>query len=287
MSNLTRIIHLNTVQFDWFTVTSFEYEFYKFWEVQQKKLAAEMSDFRMQQYLGMTASSPMGQMNLGVAMQHDRENYILQITGELAHVYRMHVMRQYGQGHVNVTRADVQITINRPKSYDAVKFLAAMDRKRGTVKLEKSQDRDFGQLYSVNINSRTGTRYYRVYEKPVSNEVLGLRFEVEFKREMAKAVLRELRAGGDVAIRGVLLHELQRLKSRRMESYFAIPIDVRNPVRVKADIKRSEDKTVDWLLNQCLPALRRIVSEHDRDGEVARLFREALDSAEKWKHYGQ
>lgn len=259
-------IELETVAFDWLTVTSFDYQFYKFWSEELKSWKEEKREAKMMQYLGFEKELSAGRMRLMVGSQKDREHYVLHLTSGLAELYTWAVVTQHKQGMCRVTRADLQVTITLPKKWNQVKFFTSM-HERGIASFVESKDRKTGlRTETVGVGSRQSDRYKRMYTK-VAGKGLLLRFEVEFKGDRANAVMRAV-SKDETKKREILLHELLMLKSPAAEAAFYNAIDAPSAYRVTVKNLTSAGKTNTWLLDSCLPVLVRQLTDHDEDGSL-------------------
>lgn len=254
------------MQMDWITATSYDYNFYKFWAKEVRDWEGEKKEAKLMQYLGMEVEAKGGTIRLMVGTQRDREHYMLHLTSSVADVYLSDVTNQIQQGFVSVTRCDIQITIPKPKSWSQMEFFKAQYERSKVTWIDSKDKRSGKMLETVGIGSRTSDRYVRMYTKLGAGE-LYLRFEVEFKGDRAKAVMREI-LRRDEGKKEILLHELLKLKSKRAESAFYMAIGAHNPFRVKVQKLTSASKTNRWLVETVLPVLIRQLSDHDDDGSL-------------------
>src|SRR3990172_9928839 len=113
---------------DWFTITSFEQEFYNYWD-NRLAPAEEEREVKRQQYIGTTYKLDRGTAYLGVAFQKGIQHYMLRLTGGSAEDCKDAVYAQLRQRFVECTRIDLQVTVPMPKTWNQFELLQRMNAK--------------------------------------------------------------------------------------------------------------------------------------------------------------
>lgn len=271
-------IALDCIRCDWLTVTSFDYKFYEYWTRITRELDRTNDKAKVMQYLGFEYKLDTGTLKLLKGSQKNQQHWMVTASGQLADVVLRDVLFMFEHDiKFKCTRIDWQVTINRPKDYDSLKLFTAISERRSTTSYISSVDKEHGQLATVGVGSRSSWRYCRIYEKVLSDEFVGLRFEVEFKGKLAQSLLDDY-SYDPSCISGVMLHELLRMKSKWLEAKFYIIMEANAPMKVKGKMDK-ESRTKEWLLSAVLPTFERIVNDHDDDGLIAELFMKVINNA--------
>lgn len=268
-------IEVNKAKCDWITATSYERNFKRHWVRQMDSWKGELSQRKLMQYDGEEVETEGGMIRVLSGRQSGREHYMIQITSALADVYLKDVTNQVEQGIASLTRMDLQVTVRKPKDWSQFDFLVEMKESgRSLVSWVESIEKKGGHmLQTVGIGSRKSDRYLRVYTKP-SEEGLLLRFEVEYKGERARAAMRAMRGDRGVMSQ-ILRYEVERLKTG------LTTLGEAKGVRVRVKKMTSVEKTVRWLIVDCLPVMERHLNDHDSTGVLRDAIQRMIDRVDR------
>lgn len=202
---------VNKPQVDYFTLTMYG-------ESQYGKALEEMglsedeaTEAKIRYYIGHNwDNEDRGGIKGGWALQRGRDHYLITAEGDVAHdKFFSMTLKQ-----AKATRIDLQITIPRRASNavtrDLVDALRSGDwpyRKRNIMMYEG----DEGEGNTCAIGSRSSYRYIRIYEKLGTDGLWYVRFEVEYKGELADDAYLKLSRGGEDMIAPMLLSEMDML----------------------------------------------------------------------------
>lgn len=260
---------------DYFTATSFETEFYRFWLQKLTMIATATKPKKIMQYDGRKFIIKGGEGFIGTGTQKGMENHMLRLEGTIADENKERLYAQHRQGFVNVSRIDIQITVPHPSGWEQFKLLADMHEKGRIVGWRESVDRSNGGSQTVYVGARESNRFVRVYVKHTHGDEKLLRLEVEYKKRRANAVTKMLRDGE--LPDGFLRHELQTtLKHEGLNNLFSDHLYGENPANVRLKINSSLEKTEKWLINQVLPSFKRAINDHDASGHVLDVFGDVI-----------
>lgn len=265
---------------DWLTVTSFEDEFFKYWEKRLDGLVSEgdTKESRVLQYDGYMYALPGGTAFLGTAIQKGIYHYMLRLSGYAAEENKEPVYSQARQGYAKATRVDLQVTVEKPgkwSQWDLLGRLKDAGRTTGWV-----ESKSFGDAYeTVYVGSRKSERFTRIYVKK-SGKTMLLRYETEYKGRRARAVLKAL-ARTETPAR-FLRHELRKTtRDSMLIELYEPSLSGARPLNIKLAVESSVEKTEGWLIGQVLPAFTRHINDHAASGRALAAFyaacRDAID----------
>lgn len=275
-------IQINKAMFDWFTISTFDKNMFDYWFSQAKKSSGERKQMRMRQYIGESFETPIGSINVLGADQSGKAHNIIHVTGELSDSLKDIVTGQNKEGNVNINRTDIQVTVIQPDGLSMIDLAKKLES-RHKVEFKQSRMRDRNiKLSTVYIGSRTSDRFVRIYQKFSDSGIL-LRFEVEYKQKRSKAVMRQFEADREVLPK-ILSYEIHRIREKSISRLFLNAIGNPSPLRVKVAKDTSYEKTVSWLLMQCLPALEKHLQAHDSDNRVWNEYKRIYERISQYRN---
>lgn len=196
------------------------------------------------------------------------DSHIIQVTSDLASwnpIYDAVVVKRRG----NVTRLDMQVTVNEPSRYDAY---ALYDQLRAGASTTTIIEGATGS--TVYVGSRMSDKMLRVYQKVDGEGKKLLRAEFELKRDMAKEVVNQLRAGESLTL--MYNYLINKTGNEFLIETFTVGVAA-SPVRCK----KPTPNTVRWFLDTVIPSLAKL-KEADREGynEVVSCLRNMIDNCD-------
>jgi len=196
------------------------------------------------------------------------DSHILQVTSGMASwspVYDAIVVKRRG----NVTRLDIQVTVSEPDGYDAY---ALYDQLRAGASTTTIIEGATGS--TVYVGSRMSDKMLRVYQKVDGEGKKLLRAEFELKRDMAKEVTNQLRAGESLTL--MYNYLIGKTGNGFLVETFTVG-DTVSPVKCK----KPKPNTVIWFLDTVIPSLAKL-KEADRDGynDVVSGIRDIIDNCD-------
>ena len=263
---------LNEPRYDWITLTTFSQQLGIVFLNTAKEWGARSSKSKRMQYEGWISHDKGGTFFAGKANQRGKNHWMAQISGDASNQAIKRFYAPIEKGLINVTRLDIQITVEMPLSWsqpNLFRDLRSFHNKKAISYLESNSSAGQGKLATVYIGSRSSDRVVRIYEKLGYGDEIFLRFEVEFKKQRA---LNATLAGIDLETRtGILRHEIERLKNDDIRTLFASVFDVTsNPIVVV----REQSQTARWLKRTVFPSLRRFLNDHNQEtDEIYNLFK--------------
>lgn len=157
----------------------------------------------------------------GTGMQGKKEHCVGQVSGCWAAVLAKSDFRP----DTYCTRVDLQLTVESPAKYDAYKLATKLSSAQWKGhKKEPQLIKNFdGSGDTVAMGNRGSQRYIRIYEKFDDKGRRFIRFEVEFKQKLAKAVWEMIASRGNTAgVRAsILAGEIERLPLVNDPSFLA------------------------------------------------------------------
>lgn len=263
---------VNKPMCDWLTLTTFEERAFYNVDVQIPKVGEE----RRLQYKGHSWEGVFA----GSALQGGKKHYMVQSSGEQAHRFldwvRTNTLSIYDW---NVTRIDLQITIDLPEDWNTRKVydsLVAWDGPGRPRKIAVVMSGDGND--TIYIGSRTSDRFTRLYVKPLDGGHKALRFETEYKGDHAHTVYAACYRDED-ALAPILAQELNDLPAingtARMLFLKALGVNGHKPA-----IKRTtgQNSTLDWLRDTVTPSLERLANDHDTHDAIVALVQQWYNS---------
>jgi DNA relaxase NicK len=210
-----------------------------------------------------------GSIFFGTADQKNRPHYICQVSGLRAND-AWNVYAPLAQGQlVRVTRLDPAVTVDLEGREWSQSHLFARLRRfsptRSISYIESKSGPQGRKLATVYVGSRSSDRMIRIYEKVLGDDSIALRFEVEYKSaraaEVANLLLRSFRLGN------FLRAELDVLNDDPLTKLFC---PVLRGAGKRPVVKRTPNKTREWLMEQVRPALMRFLNEHGNEAHELR-----------------
>ena len=232
------------------------------------------------QYIGGLASvadgSRTGTAFLGQGEQKGKPHYMLQMSGQLAHMNILLMMNRLDGYDYTMTRFDAQCTIEQPATWQQKDLMIRQLERDAELGWKQNQRRQKGRLVTVYMGNReTGHRFARIYQKIAKDQSYLLRLEVECKRDRARAIGRRLMRyfenyceSADELLSEILKAELQSyaLKDSGLHTAFAHQI---SGLVSKTTVSAVESNTLKWANDVAMGVIERLVYSHDVD--TARL----------------
>lgn len=268
---------LHTALIDWITATSYDDDFFSFWEMELLETCKSWDDKKVMQYTGRHFEVDGGTAFLGVAEQKGMFHYMLRLSGYAAEDMKGFVWSSMRNCMVKITRIDLQVTRPIDNTWSQWDLLVRMKEKGRMTGWVESGKRS--QSYeTVYIGARSSERFTRVYVK-MNGETRLLRLEVEYKGQRSNAIARAL-CHGKTTAEGYLTHELQTTyDDEPLRLLFEPALNDARPMNEKIKVVTTTEKTEAWLLTQVLPSFTRHINDHDASGRVERAFMSALIDA--------
>lgn len=269
------MLELNQCMIDWVTLTQWADEGEWLYELADDiRGCGEVESARVMQYAGWS----FGSVFFGTAEQSGRMHNMLRVSGAAAH----DLIGGLGNvpGSVKCTRVDVQVTVPLDRGYDSGRFYVfateGKDWKGRKRKVSRIQNED--GLDTVYIGSRQSEVFARLYVKEVGRPVVrALRFEVELKGGKSDVYKRALLSGKADMV-GLLLWEWEKMPALAIAQAPSVGavLNGGEPYRLRG-VKtiREPSATYKWFDRSVVPALRRLLNDHDY-GDVVRRKLEAL-----------
>jgi hypothetical protein len=259
------LIHQSAI--DWLTLTTFDRDVYGAWSALLGSANGTLREGRLLMYLGAWS----GSLFVGEGAQQGRPHYMLRVSGEDAD----HLAPQLAFNPAHCSRIDLQITIELPPGYSGRDFADHLreerrDRRRRITLIESGEGES-----TVYIGHRSSERYYRIYVKFDAQGNPYLRFEVEFKGDVAPAVWRHIQFGQSLS--AILTSEIEHLGFdgvgvlRRFHAWLGGALHI-SPHTVPT----SESATLRWLFNAVIPVLRRLLNSHSDGPRLRQILEELL-----------
>jgi len=254
---------------DWLTLTTFdETVAYGLETVLDNCSVAERKPAKVMQYEGWRRA----QLFLGRALQNGIPHVMFTASGMGAAIAFNHAYLL----PVKCTRIDLQITVPCPRDYDSRLHYDTLSSnpKLPDVAIVQSGD----GLDTIYIGRRISRRFFRLYVKPDAKGARFLRFEVEYKRDIADSVWDRLRLEPDATslMGDFLASELVTIDNHQLPGIDAIAralIAYRNGDRPRDNRTSSSGRTLRWLMKQVNPAVMRAMADHDQSAGVRELVR--------------
>lgn len=269
-------IFLFKAHIDWFTATSFEPEFYQYWE---RRLSREggSKESKILQYVGKFYNLDGGSCFLGSGDQNGRYHSMLRVSGQLADKLFKPLKSQVRQNFVTVTRLDIQSTIPEPAQWSQWTLFNRLKKLKHWVGWVESGGAGAGNLETVYCGKRTSNRMTRIYVKLDVENTRLLRLETEYKAERSNAIAREIAQHG-ILPDMFLIHELENvIKDDQLTKAFRPGLMGDQPYNIKIRLASSMEKRRTWLLRQVLPAFVEYINSHESNVDVALAFAQAID----------
>lgn len=272
---MSNYIVLNQALIDWVTVSAEGQEFYRL-----RGYAIQNSiegDRKMQNFsVGKGVMYTGWKTNDITYGERDNEGTLWGIIMCSGHTADYHAKSLWYAGFGSrdgskVTRIDYQITIEQERTYNPETMMRSLRRYFGDgVGIRGSKS---GGM-TVAVGSRTSQRFVRIYQKDMKHEVKEyglLRFEIEFKGELAMRIWRN-----KISASGTLGSEMSHMMSKMPDRSYSKRILVGFNAFLsdggkRVQVGRKASSTMRWLREQVDPAISRMANSHDAD-EVQELL---------------
>ena len=285
------IVTLNKFAVDWLTMTTFNQETAKGWEMSIMAIDGNSllkTEGRRMQYKGWEIDSGHGTIFWGVTdkVKGDKLHYMIQVSGSLADDVFFGNLSPLIDGlsyHINCTRIDFQVTHMNREVLDRGKYsLQFLKRVLGEVHGDNGsaswiQDRDGdAAIATIGLNKRTSPAYHRIYAKPTVNGH-AIRYEMEFKRDKSTAAFDLLYNQRERSLIGKVLRKYgDYVGSKAFKGFFKDVLPVVGVKLKTLEIERAENATELWLCNTVLPSFERVIATSGRGDMIARLYMDAI-----------
>lgn len=244
----------DTPLIDWITLTTFDRTTFVKWEVKHLAIETPGIDYKIRGYQGISK----GSFFLGVGEQKKHNHAMLRVSGSDSHkaFYEF-----YNDLSVKCTRIDLQITIDLPDNYSARKLtddLREVVKNKNIAIVENTNNLD-----TIYIGSRTSDRFCRIYVKEIDKSFY-LRYEVELKGSWAETVSKAIFENMPISpilnsyIETINCDDSQGILNLIKSKLTDFDSGLSNP-----KIKRDNNKTYNWLIDQVTPSIIRILNDHD------------------------
>lgn len=263
----TKNIYTQCAALDWLTLTTWDEEAFHTAAGLFQSCLTTLDVKKWMQYEGSGGDG----FFFGMALQNGRKHYALRISGSVAHDWCTEVLRLFPDllARFKCTRVDVQFTSLEVPAGD--ELAATKDRLRsaswgrpGPRSRVDMYDNDDG-LHTLYIGSRESVRMQRIYVKPVADNNM-LRWEVEYKGQLAEKLLHAIQEGGLLVLAGILAGEIEAVP---LADEDAALVALRAALSVPAERLRVTRDTSDewtaarWLHSSVLPCLRRLAGSDE------------------------
>lgn len=261
-------MQLNQARCDWVTLTTFDHSQQIMGALGSLYLAEDSKRVKIGGYEGALWEG----LFYGTSQQRGKFHFMMRGSGEDAET----IFWRTSEIDANCTRLDLQITIDIPAGYESRKLYDALANKdtswparvRG-VSIIQSGDK----LDTIYIGSRTSERFFRIYVKPdVSGNPAYLRFEVEFKKSMARAIRHAL-IEKTHNHNSILKSELNRLPRLDNVALLALSeILGMAGANIKPATVYGQNNTIDWLETQVEGSVLRMLHSHQHGDRMKMIL---------------
>lgn len=191
----------------------------------------------------------------GSAIQNDRQHFMIQASGEMAHELYLWLSENYSDylGQFACTRVDLQRTVEQPQHWvprDVYTSVRDNDKVTSIIESETGS--------TVYIGNRTSDTFVRIYEKKLDRDYL--RFEFELKGKMAARAWHYLRqsASIDGMYNGILVNHAA---PNYVKEWFLFA-DTKHVVMEPIEHTYSMHKKLLWL-ESLVPTFERMMNDHE------------------------
>lgn len=268
-------IIVNTAACDYITLTTFHRPTFRdvLNVILTKEEMEEASKASIPRYAGMRATFPSGSVFYGEGVQADgHAHWVIVASGGISDRVAFAVSG-FEFPELRVTRVDFQITLEKPNWYRARNFADSLSSGEWNGRSRRPQLIENDGNDTVYIGSYGSDRFSRCYVK----EGEWLRFEAVAKGEYAMAAWRRYKQVPTLAPAGIIVSELRRLPADPVKDLFgnalrgASSIDVtkQKPVKILS-------KTYIWLVRSVVPAINKLLNDHEAAGMTEQLLRDIL-----------
>lgn len=274
-------ITVNQVNYDWFTVTSYDDELYLKVSDVDIKFNRE-TDAKRMQYDGVVKYADNGSLFIGSGRQAASIHNMVVVTGALAHDMRHIVKECLLECDGKLTRVDIQTTIQEPAGWHDKgqwRLFNRLKRSGQTVGWIESNDRVHGELATVYRGSMKSERLARVYQKPSEADRPLLRLEYVLKGRQAQSYGLGW-IGGKTNSRKAFMALLDWFRDDTLTDHYRFILQGYTPYL--PTVLRAETKTERWLMGAVLTSFRRFINQHDSNGRVKDAFKQAIEEVDQW-----
>jgi hypothetical protein len=258
---------------DYLSVTTFEEEIFSSMVLDSVERDNIEETSRMQ-YQGQTQAKSNGHFFWGVADQGGRQHYLIQASGAYSDKFGFYYFT-VKPSDSRVTRIDLQLTLPQPDWYASRHLIDWLRSAEWKGRQRKITAVDGGGNDTVYIGSRSSDRYIRIYTK----DSKWLRFEIEYKGDRARAVAQLIRDYDYRAtISGILHRELNHLPQHPIIQGFKTHLQ-HDPLDIV--VQKPESNTYRWFIKTVLPALRKLLNDHDLGERTRATLLDVLDTEDK------
>jgi len=221
---------------------------------------------RRMQYEGLAK----GSIFCGSALQREKMHYLFQASGSIAQP----ALNLTAPLQTSCTRIDIQLTMIPPVNYHHRSVYEALKRSVDAPHCSIIESGD--GLDTIYIGRRSARRFIRLYMKLADDGRRWLRFEAEYKRELAKSIHKELCASEDPQrlMASLLLGELQftPILLSLLHGFAERLEKITDCGRQPSDGRvATSGRTYRWLTQQVNPAIMRAMYDHDEGPAVRKL----------------
>lgn len=261
---------VNNPAVDYLRMTTFDFGYY---ETGVRIMAHKEREWQRGAFMQYRGNRADGLFH-GQGDQGGKTHYIAEMSGEVADDYASKML-QTGMG---VTRIDLQITVPVMKDWNVRRETDELRETPWPNRMRTVTAIDNNGNDTIYIGARTSERFIRFYVK----ESEWLRFEIEFKGDLAKLAANQVRIGHRQAIAGILLSELNKLPETRLTLYFEHYLLGYDHTKANLRVEKVEPdkiRQMKWLAS-LLPTIERMMSDHDYGHTVVEWFEELVQ-----RHY--
>jgi hypothetical protein len=272
----TDVVYVRSVALDWLTITTPDRAAFR-WAVgliEAHTPASERREAQVMQYRGWKGDG----YQVGVGEQQGDQHFMVRLWGSVAQSFMQAAICYPRMLELfRCTRADVQYTYDEVPSVrlgavgEALRAADWSSHKGRKPEINYYSNND--GLDTLYIGSRSSVRMQRVYVKPI-DKVAHLRWEVEYKEQLAGNLWAALLAGGLAVLPGILAGEMVVVPLAVCPELAGLPALVGAPAdRLKLRRDDGDAMTaIAWVWNSVLPCVRRLQSGNPKIRHLVREF---------------
>lgn len=273
-------IEVNKAAVDYITVTTKSVEIADRW-AEELRNTCGVEEAKIKRYEGYRGKGDAESIFIGKSVGRAAPHFILQTSGAMADLFYLYITHnEIKSGEVNVTRIDVQVTIDQPVAWSQVGYMQTCEASglKPEIKRSRNPINRKEELITVYTGTRTSGRYNRCYQKVMDDSSLLLRYETEFSRGYAKSVAYGL-LSETVTREQVVRGEIKRRKLECLRVFDLWQTGVFSP---KQEWKELTDCRANWLVNDILPVFTEYINRHGADQRVVESFVGAIVARVEW-----
>jgi hypothetical protein len=275
---------LGTPALDWLSLGTFDREV---WNIAVRCLqmyGGNRIETRRMQYTGESGEGWF----YGEGVQGDYWHGLIQLSGATADHFVQEMMTtsegRYALKHLKCSRIDVQYTHPDELPENDTTLEQTLDIIRRYLDDEENWAQQWrkpnvgmrsegnGKGYTLYIGSRQSARMQRIYIKTINGKRL-LRWEVEFKGDLAQQLWERLVSGDGSILGRVLLAEMQRIPTVEQFGIFYAALAQHEPETLRFLPDHSDAvRRVKWLNDAVKGAVKNIVEELEETDEVTQYL---------------